>query len=47
VSEPGQREQLWRRRRNLAAAIHERDIVWIQELSWHRDFRHQSWDDSR
>jgi predicted nucleotidyltransferase len=45
VSEPGQRQQLWERRRELSAAIHEREIVSVQEPLWQRDFRYQSWDD--
>ena len=45
VSEPGQRLQFWERRRELSAAIHEREIVSVQEPLWQRDFRYQSWDD--
>lgn len=45
VSEPGRRQQLWDRRRELSAAIHEREIVSVQEPLWQRDFRYQSWDD--
>jgi predicted nucleotidyltransferase len=45
VAEPGQREQMWERRRELAGRFHERDIVWVQEPLWQRQFRYQSWDD--
>ena len=45
VAEPGQREGLWERRRELAERFHEREIVWVQEPLWQRQFRYQSWDD--
>lgn len=45
VSEPGRREQLWERRGEVASAIHERDVVRVQEPLWQRQFRYQSWDD--
>jgi predicted nucleotidyltransferase len=45
VAEPGQRERLWERRRELAGRFHERDIVCVQEPLWQRQFRYQSWDD--
>jgi hypothetical protein len=45
VAEPGQREGLWERRRELAGRFHEREIVWVQEPLWQRQFRYQSFDD--
>jgi predicted nucleotidyltransferase len=45
VAEPGERERLWERRRELAGRLHERDVVWAQEPSWQRPYRYQTWDD--
>jgi len=45
VAEPGQRETLWERRRQISAALLGRPAVWSQEPAWQRPFRYQSWDD--
>lgn len=42
VAEPGQREELWARRREFAEFVHESAIRWSQEPTWQRPFRYQS-----
>jgi hypothetical protein len=45
VAEPGQRNALWSRRAEIAAALLGGDPAWCQEPHWQRPYRYQGWDD--
>jgi Polymerase beta, Nucleotidyltransferase len=46
VAEPGQRDALWNRRKQIGAALLGREAVRWQEPTWQRQYRYQSWDEN-
>lgn len=45
VTEPGQRDGVWKRRAEISAIVLGRPAAWVQEPAWQRPYRYQSWDD--
>ena len=43
VTRPGDREAIWRRRVEVAAAILGQPVAWSYELDWQRPYRFQAW----
>lgn len=46
VAEPGQRDALWNRRRQIGTDLLGREAAWSQEPTWQRPYRYQSWDEN-